>query len=61
MEADGNGNSGGLAPFERRIREERWDQRFKAAGRDLNRVLSAGPQAPWCNSTHANAFLTTAF
>lgn len=47
MEADENGNSGRLAQFERRIREETGDQRFKAAGRDLNRAVSVSPQGLW--------------
>ena len=54
MEADGKGNSGGLAQFERRIRGERGDQRFKAAGRDLSRALSASPQALWCKGVHTH-------
>lgn len=39
MTADGTGNSGRLAQFERRIRKETRDQRLGAAGRDLYRVL----------------------
>lgn len=61
MEADGKRNSGGLARFERRIREVvAGDQRSKTAGRDLNRVVSVSPKAPWCKDTytHTNTLLT---
>lgn len=58
MAADGNGNSGSLAQFERRIRKERGGIKGSKLQVDISSGLCLKVHRPCGRKTHVNTFLT---